>query len=139
MKQRYLLIESYLNRNEYEKIRELYQQSVETLTEEDNLAKTGNVSFDTIVNYKAAVAQKNHINVKLDTMIPYDMKLEDVDLYSLLGNLFDNAIEAASKVDIEEREIKLLAKMSGNNLYLEMENPYWQSEKTGAGYLTTKG
>ncbi len=35
MKQRYLLIESYLNRNEYEKIRELYQQSVETLTEEE--------------------------------------------------------------------------------------------------------
>lgn len=72
-------------------------------------------------------------------MIPYDMKLEDVDLYSLLGNLFDNAIEAASKVDIEEREIKLLAKMSGNNLYLEMENPVLQSEKTGAEYLTTKG
>ena len=60
-------------------------KSVETLTEEDNLSKTGNVTFDTIVNYKAAVAQKNHINVKLDTMIPYDMKLEDVDLYSLLG------------------------------------------------------
>ena len=140
MKQRYLLIESYLNRNEYEKIRELYQQSVETLTEEDNLAKTGNVSFDTIVNYKAAVAQKNHINVKLDTMIPYDMKLEDVDLYSLLGNLFDNAIEAASKVDIEEREIKLLAKMSGNNLYLEMENPYTGNlRKQGRNYLTTKG
>lgn len=140
MKQRYLLIESYLNRNEYEKIRELYQQSVETLTEEDNLAKTGNVSFDTIVNYKAAVAQKNHINVKLDNMIPYDMKLEDVDLYSLLGNLFDNAIEAASKVDIEEREIKLLAKMSGNNLYLEMENPYTGNlRKQGRNYLTTKG
>ena len=140
MKQRYLLIESYLNRNEYEKIRELYQQSVETLTEEDNLSKTGNVTFDTIVNYKAAVAQKNHINVKLDTMIPYDIKLEDVDLYSLLGNLFDNAIEAASKVDIEEREIKLLAKMSGNNLYLEMENPYTGNlRKQGRNYLTTKG
>ena len=119
---------------------ELYQQSVETLTEEDNLSKTGNVTFDTIVNYKAAVAQKNHINVKLDTMIPYDMKLEDVDLYSLLGNLFDNAIEAASKVDIEEREIKLLAKMSGNNLYLEMENPYTGNlRKQGRNYLTTKG
>ena len=131
---------TFYNYNEYEKIRELYQQSVETLTEEDNLSKTGNVTFDTIVNYKAAVAQKNHINVKLDTMIPYDMKLEDVDLYSLLGNLFDNAIEAASKVDIEEREIKLLAKMSGNNLYLEMDNPYTGNlRKQGRNYLTTKG
>lgn len=139
MKQKYLLIESYLNRNEYEKIRELYQQSVENLKEEDNLSKTGNVSFDMIVNYKATVAQKNNIKVKLDTMIPYDMKLEDVDLYSLLGNLFDNAIEAAKKVDIEEREIKLLAKMSGNNLYLEMENPYAGNlRKKGRSYLTTK-
>lgn len=139
MKQKYLLIESYLNRNEYEKIRELYQQSVENLKEEDNLSKTGNVSFDMIVNYKATVAQKNNIKVKLDTMIPYDMKWEDVDLYSLLGNLFDNAIEAAGKVDIEEREIKVLAKMSGNNLYLEMENPYVGNlKKQGRNYLTTK-
>lgn len=139
MKQRYLLIESYLDRGEYEKIRELYQRSVETLEEEDNLSNTGNVSFDTIVNYKAAVARKNNIKVKIDTMIPYDMKLEDVDLYSLLGNLFDNAIEAAGKADMEEREIKLRAKMSGNNLYLEMENPYaGELRKQGRNYLTTK-
>ena len=139
MKQKYLLIQSYLNRNEYEKIRELYQQSVENLKEEDNLSKTGNVSFDTIVNYKVTVARKNNIKVKLDTMIPYDMKWEDVDLYSLLGNLFDNAIEAAGKVDMEEREIKVLAKMSRNNLYLEMENPYVGNlKKQGQNYLTTK-
>lgn len=139
MKQKYLLIESYLNRNEYEKIRELYQQGVENLKEEDNLSKTGNISFDTIVNYKVAVAKKNNIKVKLDAIIPYDMKWEDMDLYSLLGNLFDNAIEAAGKADIEEREIKVLAKMSGNNLYLEMENPYVGNlKKQGRNYLTTK-
>lgn len=139
MKQKYLLIESYLNRNEYEKIRELYQQGVENLKEEDNLSKTGNISFDTIVNYKVAVAKKNNIKVKLDAIIPYDMKWEDMDLYSLLGNLFDNAIEAAGKADIEEREIKVLAKMSGNNLYLEMENPYiGDLKKQGRNYLTTK-
>ena len=139
MKQKYLLIESYLNRNEYEKIRELYQKSVENLTEEDNLSKTGNINFDMIVNYKVAIAKKNNIKVKLDAMIPYNMKWEDMDLYSLLGNLFDNAIEAAGKADIEEREIKVLAKMSGNNLYLEMENPYVGNlKKQGRNYLTTK-
>ena len=58
MKQKYLLIESYLNQNEYEKIRNLYQQNVEVLTEDEYISKTGNISFDTIVNYKAAVAKK---------------------------------------------------------------------------------
>ena len=38
MKQRYLLIESYLNRNEYEKIRELYQES---LKKEEKRIKLG--------------------------------------------------------------------------------------------------
>lgn len=67
------------------------------------------------------------------------MKLEDVDLYSLLGNLFDNAIEAAKEVEKEEREIKLMAKVSGNNLYLEIENPYVGNlRKKGGNYLTTK-
>ena len=139
MKQKYLLIESYINQGEYEKIRELYRQNMERLTEDEYISKTGNVSFDTIINYKAAVAQKNGIKVKLDTVIPYDMKLEDVDLYSLLGNLFDNAIEAAKKVEKEEREIKLMAKISGNNLYLEMENPYVGNlRKQGENYVTTK-
>ena len=40
---------------------------------------------------------------------------------------------------MEEREIKLRAKMSGNNLYLEMENPYaGELRKQGRNYLTTK-
>lgn len=139
MKQKYLLIESYINQGEYEKIRELYRKNMERLTEDDYISKTGNISFDTIVNYKAAVAQKNGIKVKLDTVIPYDMKLEDVDLYSLLGNLFDNAIEAAKEVEKEEREIKLIAKVAGNNLYLEIENPYVGNlRKKGGNYLTTK-
>lgn len=139
MKQKYLLLESYLNRNEYGKIKEFYQQSIEFFTEDENVSKTGNISFDTIVNYKAAVAQKNNIKVKLNTMIPYNMLMEDVDLYSLLGNLFDNAVEAVRKVQEDEREINLVAKMSGNNLYLEMENPYdGKLRKKGETYLTTK-
>lgn len=139
MKQKYLLIASYLRQNEYEKIRNLYQESIDILSEEENISKTGNISFDTIVNYKAAVAQKIGIQIKLNTMIPYNMKLNDVDLYSLLGNLFDNAIEAAGKVEMDEREIELTAKMSGNNLYLEMVNPYVGDLRIqGENYLTTK-
>ena len=139
MKQKYLLIASYLSRNEYDKIRDFYQKSIVALSEDENLSRTGNISFDTIVNYKAAVALKNDIQVKLNAVIPYNLKLNDVDLYSLLGNLFDNAIEAAQKVEIDEREIKLAAKMSGGNLYLEMVNPYLGNlKKQGGSYVTTK-
>lgn len=40
---------------------------------------------------------------------------------------------------IDEREIKLAAKISGDNLYLEMVNPYLGDlRKQGGHYLTTK-
>ncbi len=139
MKQKSLLLESYLSRKQYDKIRELYQQGIENQLEDENISSTGNVSFDTIVNYKAAVAKKNGIRVKLQTMIPYDIKLDDVALYSLVGNLFDNAIEATQKVEEDEREIQLVAKMSGNNLYLEFKNPYkGELRRKEDSYLTTK-
>ncbi|MCD8039840.1 MAG: GHKL domain-containing protein [Lachnospiraceae bacterium] len=139
LKQRYLLIDSYLNNNEYEKIRELYRQSIDIPTDGENICKTGNVSFDTIVNYKAAAAKKHGIEVDLHMIVPCDAHMDDVDLYSLLGNLFDNAIEAAAGVTPERRKISLTAKMSGNNLYLEMKNPYaGDLKKQGDNYLTTK-
>lgn len=92
-----------------------------------------------LLTIRRQLRKKNNIIVRLNTVIPYDMKLDDVDLYSLLGNMFDNAMEATQKVEADEREIKLTAKISGNNLYLEMENPYAGNlRKQGKNYLTTK-
>lgn len=50
MKQKCLLLESYLSRGQYDKIRELYQQGIENQLEDENISRTGNVSFDTIIN-----------------------------------------------------------------------------------------
>lgn len=139
MKQKYLLVESWLKQNQYDKIRELYQQDMVIPTEEENFFKTGNISFDTIINYKASVAQKNGIKVKLTAVVPYDFVFDDVDLYSLLGNLFDNAIEAVKQITQNQRIITLTAKVSGENLYIEMENPYeGDLKRRGSTYITMK-
>ena len=89
--------------------------------------------------FKTSVAQKNGIKVNLTAVIPYDVMFDDVDLYSLLGNLFDNAIDAVKQTVQEDRIITLTAKLSGENLYLEMGNPYTGDlKKRGFEYLTTK-
>lgn len=139
MKQKYLLVDSWMKQKQYDKIRKLYQHEKDILTEDECFSGTGNISFDTIVNFKTSVAQKNGIKVHLTAVIPYDVIFEDVDLYSLLGNLFDNAIEAVKQLEMDRRIIKLTAKVSGENLYLEMGNPYMgELKKRGHGYLTTK-
>ena len=106
----------------------------------DSNIKTNNDALDLILTEKSLLCQKKNINLKCFADCSKLNFITEADLYSLFGNMIDNAIEAASKVDIEEREIKLLAKMSGNNLYLEMENPYTGNlRKQGQNYLTTKG
>lgn len=140
MKQKYLLVQSYIDQGAYEKLKEFYHESIEALKEEECVSRTGNMCFDTIINYKAAIAEKYGIKLKCDVLnMPYDMNLEEEDMYSLLGNLLDNAIEAVCGLDIDERMITLAVKMSGKNMYINMENPYQgELRKQGNRYLTTK-
>ena len=101
---------------------------------------SGNKDIDGILNFMLEKAVSILKKVDVQVKIPEDLHTCSFELAVILGNIIDNAIEAASKVDIEEREIKLLAKMSGNNLYLEMDNPYTGNlRKQGRNYLTTKG
>ena len=56
--------------------------------------------MDALINYKASIAEKYGIRILLDAIVPYDTVFEDTALYSLLGNLLDNAIEAVIKYSI---------------------------------------
>lgn len=102
------------------------------------ISNTGNISLDALINYKASVAEKYKVKISLDAVVPYDIEFEDTALYSLLGNLLDNAIEAVKNVSPEERYIKLQIRTT-NNLYIQIENPYsGKLCKKNGQYLTTK-
>lgn len=139
LKQTYLLVQTYLEQGAYDKIKDYYAEKIHVLGEKDNFSGTGNICFDTIVNYKAAMAKEEGIEIRPQFMIPCDVELEEQDICSLLGNLLDNAIEAAAEVEKDERIITFKAKMSGNNMYVELKNPYkGERKKKGEDYLTTK-
>lgn len=57
--------------------------------------KTGNSMADAILNSKISLAKAKGIAVRADAHIPVTLSISDLDLCVLLGNLFDNAIEAA--------------------------------------------
>lgn len=139
LKQTYLLVQAYLEQGAYDKIKDYYAEKIHVLGEKANVSKTGNICFDTIVNYKVAMANEQGIEIRSQFLIPYDIELEEQDVCSLLGNLLDNAIEAAGEVEEDERIILFKAKMSGNNMYVELKNPYkGERKKKGEDYYTTK-
>ena len=65
------------------------------LTTVDTVIKTGNRMTDAILNSKISIARSRHIDVIADASIPVELGLSEIDLCIIIGNLFDNAIEAS--------------------------------------------
>ena len=90
----------------------------------DGFPKSGNKDVDIILAEKSLLAEKNHIVIRCiaDGEKLSFMKVED--LYSLLGNALDNAIEAAGREQEEARRIITLHAAAKENLYsIHIENP----------------
>lgn len=66
----------------------------EDLTTVDTVVKTGNPMTDAILNSKISLAHSKNITVHADADIPVKSKTSEIDLCCIIGNLFDNAIEA---------------------------------------------
>lgn len=107
----------------------------------DLAVKTGNAMADAILNSKISLAKSRDIPVQVDAHIPVKLKMSELDLCCIIGNLFDNAIEASLALPPEERLIRVYLDMKGTQLYLSFTNFTAQGkrEKRDGRFLTTKG
>ena len=107
----------------------------------DLAVKTGNAMADAILNSKMSLAKSRDIPVQVDAHIPVKLKMSELDLCCIIGNLFDNAIEASLALPPEERLIRVYMDMKGTQLYLSFTNftAGGKREKQGNRFLTTKG
>ena len=103
-------IENYLSRLE------------EDLRSMELKVKTGNRMADAIINSKISLADAKGIKTSVDANIPIELRIADVDLCVIIGNLFDNAIEASLKLDPKERMIRVYMDMKGEQLYISFTN-----------------
>ena len=107
----------------------------------DLAVKTGNAMADAILNSKISLAKSRDIPVQVDARIPVKLKMSELDLCCIIGNLFDNAIEASLALPPEERLIRVYMDMKGTQLYLSFTNftAGGKREKQGGRFLTNKG
>ncbi len=107
----------------------------------DTVIKTGNPMADAILNSKISLAQSRGITVKADAHVPVGLRMSEIDLCCILGNLFDNAIEASMALPEEERLIRVYMEMKGTQLYISFTNftAGKKLRKTGKVYKSAKG
>jgi hypothetical protein len=93
---------------------------------------TNNASIDSIVNAMIAKADRCHCLMNVDVMLPENMHLPFSEINRILGNILENAIEAAAVSD--EKKITLSIYLQKGVLYIDLGNTYsdipsWQSGK----------
>ena len=107
----------------------------------DIAIKTGNAMADAIINSKVSLARSRDIDVSIDAHIPIKLKMSELDLCCILGNLFDNAIEASMPLPKEKRLIRVYMDIKGTQLYISFTNftSTKKLTKLGNSFVTTKG
>lgn len=107
----------------------------------DTVIKTGNPMTDAILNSKISLARSKDIDVIADADIPVRLKTSEIDLCCIIGNLFDNAIEASEKLPPDKRMIRVYMDMRNTQLYLSFTNltAGKKMKKEGKIFRSTKG
>lgn len=107
----------------------------------DTVIKTGNAMADAILNSKISLAMSKNIPVKADAHIPLALTTSDLDLCVILGNLFDNAIEASLALPEDQRLIRVYMDMKNTQLYISFTNftAVNKQPKVNGRFRSTKG
>ena len=134
-------MKAYAATGDWEAISKYLDLLDEDLTTVDTVIKTGNAMTDAILNSKISLAKSKGIKVVADAHIPVKLKMSEIDLCCIIGNLFDNAIEASVKLPEENRLIRVYMDMKNTQLYISFTNFTAEKKliKKGNLFSTTKG
>ena len=79
--------------------------------------------------------------MQIDAHIPVRLKMSELDLCCILGNLFDNAMDASAALPEAERLIRVYLDMKGTQLYISFTNftASQKQTKLAGRFATTKG
>lgn len=112
----------------HEKLQEAIQyldQLQAPLQELTDTVWTGDETVDYLINTKTQAARAKEIPFHTEVEFPRRTNLESADLCAILGNLLDNALEAAIKTpEEEERFIRLTIRRINQMLVIKVENSF---------------
>ena len=134
-------MKAYAAAGDLEAVRRYLDELDADLTQVEPVIKTGNPMTDAILNSKISLARARNIPVRADAHIPSRLQLSEIDLCCIIGNLFDNAIEASLKLPEGQRLIRIYMDMKGTQLYISFTN-FTAGKKLirkNGRFATTKG
>lgn len=132
-----LVIQSLNTGGKQQEIDELIADYLSRTDITPTIITTDNEYVNAIVNLKIAQARESGITVTVD--MPAQINFEHpIDLCNLLGNLFDNAIEACAQCPEQNRSIHLSFTQENEQFVLFMKNTVAESVLKNNPHLLTR-
>lgn len=115
------IIYGLLSQERYEEAKDFLKQYSISLEKTKEYIRTDNPIFNTVINNKIEYAKSEDIIIT--TGLHKTLKpMHGNDLYTIMGNVLDNAIEAELKEEPCNREIEICSVWNGNDMIITVEN-----------------
>ncbi len=114
----------YLRASQSDASDDALRQLQQMLDDIPQVVDTGNRVISVILNEYCQEAKTAGIRLHLDVQVPAEVFVSAADLYVLLGNTLDNAIEACRMLPAESKVICLKLRQQNKILFYEITNPY---------------
>lgn len=99
---------------------------------------TNDETIDYLINSKAAAAKERGIQYQVQVEFPQHTNLRSADLCAILGNLLDNALEAAGQIpENKKRFINLTIRRINQMLIIKVENSFTTPPSIAGGEIKT--
>jgi len=115
-------LKDFTTNGNMDEIKSYLDSLVEDIEKSEIYSNTGNIAFDSIINYKLQNVKRDNIKLDLNVAVPPELSVEVVDIVTIVGNLLDNALEAVTKVS--EKIIKIDIKFNKGSLFAKIENSF---------------
>lgn len=118
-------IQSLIQTNDQARLMQYLNEYEEHFNLDYSISATGNIVIDSILSSKTFLAKQQGTKLEFSVILPDSIPFSDVSLSALLGNLFDNALEACKRLPKEkERLITFYMKAQEHMLVIHMENSF---------------
>ncbi len=129
-----MCIQMLYEQKKYEELGEYLKEMDASIKELSPRIATGNAYIDMIL--VDLMEQFPGVELKWTGKMP-ELSISSMDICTLFYNLMKNAFEAAEQ--IAEKNVKVITKIQGTNLLIEVSNSYRElNQNDNAEYLTTK-
>lgn len=135
-----LILQGYLTGQKTEMALEYIQQYLKKLQDYELVRYCSHPVVNLVVSYYASLAENRGISFSAHIQIPEQLDIETADLSVLLGNLLENAVDAAASVSSGQKQLLLNIVSQRRMLVITVDNSFCGSlRQTQEGsYLSTK-